>query len=352
MAVTWVEHSGAGDGDAGGEEDSSPDGRRAHSVTVTRSADRRSRPRRRREPSSLPADSLVQYLGAVGSVGLLTAEEEVLLAQQIEAAEATASRLGSMAALDGSDEVALRRAVSSGREAKERFVSANLRLVVAIARRHAHWSGLGFLDLIQEGNLGLIHAVEKFDWRKGYKFSTYATWWIRQAISRAIADKTRLIRIPVHVHDTQRAVHWAQDALQATLGRRPRPEEIAVETGFSTAQVKVALGLESVASLEQAVGDDGALLGDFIQDGDATDPAQAVLDAESSQDLRQLIGELPPRERRILRLRFGFEDGVPRTLGEIGEEFGLTRERIRQLERLALCRLRHPALGLRFEDLA
>jgi RNA polymerase primary sigma factor len=287
----------------------------------------------------------------MGRFELLTAQEEVSLAQQIEAAAATAARIGELDAPDATDAIVLRRALSSQREAKERFVAANLRLVVANARRYSRASGIGLLDLIQEGNLGLIRAVEKFDWRKGFKFSTYATWWIRQAISRAIADKARTIRIPVHLSDTVRAVRGAQDGLKATLGREPRPEEIAEWAGFPVERVEVALKISTTASLDQPVGEDGALLGDFIEDGDAADPAQAAIDAETTGVLRRLIEALPPRERRILELRFGFSDGVPRTLGEIGEEFDLTRERIRQLEKLALCRLRHPAFGLHEDDL-
>ncbi len=298
-----------------------------------------------------PVDSLTQYLGAMGRFELLTAQEEVSLAQQIEAAAATAARIGELDAPDATDAIVLRRALSSQREAKERFVAANLRLVVANARRYSRASGIGLLDLIQEGNLGLIRAVEKFDWRKGFKFSTYATWWIRQAISRAIADKARTIRIPVHLSDTVRAVRGAQDGLKATLGREPRPEEIAEWAGFPVERVEVALKISTTASLDQPVGEDGALLGDFIEDGDAADPAQAAIDAETTGVLRRLIESLPSRERRILELRFGFSDGVPRTLGEIGEEFDLTRERIRQLEKLALCRLRHPAFGLHEDDL-
>jgi RNA polymerase primary sigma factor len=287
----------------------------------------------------------------MGRFELLTAQEEVSLAQQIEAAAATAARIGELDAPDATDAIVLRRALSSQREAKERFVAANLRLVVANARRYSRASGIGLLDLIQEGNLGLIRAVEKFDWRKGFKFSTYATWWIRQAISRAIADKARTIRIPVHLSDTVRAVRGAQDGLKATLGREPRPEEIAEWAGFPVERVEVALKISTTASLDQPVGEDGALLGDFIEDGDAADPAQVAIDAETTGVLRRLIEALPPRERRILELRFGFSDGVPRTLGEIGEEFDLTRERIRQLEKLALCRLRHPAFGLHEDDL-
>jgi len=303
------------------------------------------------DTGSAPVDSLAQYLGAMGRFELLTAQEEISLAQQIEAGAATAARIGELAAPNATDTIVLRRALSSQREAKERFVAANLRLVVANARRYSRASGIGLLDLIQEGNLGLIRAVEKFDWRKGFKFSTYATWWIRQAISRAIADKARTIRIPVHLSDTVRAVRGAQDGLKATLGREPRPEEIAEWAGFPVERVEVALKVTTTASLDQPVGEDGALLGDFIEDGDAADPAQMAIDAETTAVLRRLISELPPRERRILELRFGFSDGVPRTLGEIGEEFALTRERIRQLEKLALCRLRHPAFGLHENDL-
>ncbi len=303
------------------------------------------------DPGPPPGDSLAQYLGAMGRIGLLTAEEEVTLAQEIEAAAATVARIGELPAPNETDVIVLRRALSTQREARERFVAANLRLVVANARRYARTSGIGLLDLIQEGNLGLIRAVEKFDWRKGFKFSTYATWWIRQAITRAIADKSRTVRIPVHLHDTLRAVRGAQEGLKAVLGREPRPEEIADTIGFPVDRVEMALRVGATASLDQPVGEDGARLGDFIEDDDAADPVQVAIDADTTRELRRLIGKLPPRERRILELRFGFRDGVPRTLGEIGEEFALTRERIRQLEKDALCRLRHPAFGLHEDDL-
>ena len=287
----------------------------------------------------------------MGRFELLSAQEEVALAQQMEAAAAIAARIGGLHAPGELDAIQLRRALTAQRAARERFVAANLRLVVANARRYSRVSGMELLDLIQEGNLGLIRAVEKFDWRKGFKFSTYATWWIRQAITRAIADKSRTVRIPVHLHDTVRAVQGVREGLKATLGRAPHPEEIADATGFPVDRVVVALQVSSTASLDQPVGEDGALLGDFIEDDDAADPAREALAAETTHELRRLIGSLPPRERRILELRFGFGDGVPRTLGEIGEEFALTRERIRQLEKIALCRLRHPAFGLRENDL-
>jgi RNA polymerase primary sigma factor len=224
-------------------------------------------------------------------------------------------------------------------------------LVVANARRYANTSGIDFLDLIQEGNLGLIRAVEKFDWRKGFKFSTYATWWIRQAITRAIADKSRTVRIPVHLHDTMAAVRAAQAQLKAELGRDPKPQEIAKEAGVGVDKVELALSVADTVSLEQPVGEDGAQLGDFIQDEDASDPSLIVQDLDVAESLRDSISRLPEREGRILALRYGFYDGVPRTLEEIGEEFDLTRERIRQLEKLALCRLRHPSFGIREQDL-
>jgi len=310
----------------------------------------RRRTGRSAEPGA-PTDSLAQYLNSMGRFGLLTAEQETALAQQIETAGATVARIRALAAPDAADQITLQRALRSQLEAKEAFVTANLRLVVANARRHARTPGVSLLDLIQEGNLGLIRAVEKFDWRRGFKFSTYATWWIRQAISRAIADKARIVRVPVHLHDTVRVVRGTQDRLTAVLGREPLPEEIAEATGFAVDRVETALGVTNPVSLEQPVGEDGALLGDFIEDGDADDPAQLAAEATSARRLQRLIDRLPDRERRILLLRYGFVDGIPRTLGEIGEEFALTRERIRQLETLALSRLRHPAFGLREEDL-
>jgi RNA polymerase primary sigma factor len=299
----------------------------------------------------MAGDSVTQYINSMGDYGLLTAAQEVELAQQIEAAEKVIARIEALDQPLPEDEIELRRAVRSRREAKEAFTVANLRLVVNNARRYAQTPGITFLDLIQEGNLGLIRAVEKFDWRKGFKFSTYATWWIRQAITRAIADKTRVVRIPVHLHDTVRAVHRAQSELKAALGRAPRPDEIAEETGLDVDRVDVALSQRPTVSLENPVGEDGAEFGDFIEDADAEDPVEAAAAAEVAIRLRQVIELLPQREQRILHLRFGFDDGVPRTLEEIGEEFNLTRERIRQLEKLALCRLRHPSLGLKESDL-
>ncbi|MDH3517295.1 MAG: sigma-70 family RNA polymerase sigma factor [Acidimicrobiia bacterium] len=303
------------------------------------------------ERGRLTTDLVSQYLTAIGEYDLLTAELEVELAQQIEAGEEAGERLEKGDFKTKKEEIELRRLERKGRESKDAFLTANLRLVVANARRYANTSGIDFLDLIQEGNLGLIRAVEKFDWRKGFKFSTYATWWIRQAITRAIADKSRTVRIPVHLHDTLAAVRAAQASLKAELGRDPRPDEIAEEAGVTVDKVELALGVADTVSLEQPVGEDGAQLGDFIEDEDALDPVLITEEMDVANSLRRSIDRLPTREGRILALRYGFYDGVPRTLEEIGDEFNLTRERIRQLEKLALCRLRHPSFGIREQDL-
>jgi len=299
----------------------------------------------------LTTDLVSQYLTAIGEYELLTAEKEVEYAQKIEAGQNAQAKFDKGDFSNKSEEMVLRRHIRRGREAKDAFLTANLRLVVANARRYANTSGIDFLDLIQEGNLGLIRAVEKFDWRKGFKFSTYATWWIRQAITRAIADKSRTVRIPVHLHDTLAAVRAAQASLKAELGREPRPEEIAEEAGVNVDKVELALSVADTVSLEQPVGEDGAQLGDFIEDEDAVDPMRVTEELDIANSLRKSIERLPDREGRILALRYGFYDGVPRTLEEIGDEFQLTRERIRQLEKLALCRLRHPSFGIREQDL-
>jgi len=303
------------------------------------------------ERGRLTTDLVSQYLTAIGEYDLLTAEQEVELAQKIEAGEEAAQKLEEKKYRGKRQEMELRRLARRGSQAKDDFLTANLRLVVANARRYANTSGIDFLDLIQEGNLGLIRAVEKFDWRKGFKFSTYATWWIRQAITRAIADKSRTVRIPVHLHDTLAAVRAAQASLKAELGRDPRPEEIAEEAGVTADKVELALSVSDTVSLEQPIGEDGAQLGDFIKDEDADDPVQMTEEMDVADSLRFSIERLPEREGRILALRYGFYDGVPRTLEEIGDEFNLTRERIRQLEKLALCRLRHPSFGIREADL-
>jgi RNA polymerase primary sigma factor len=322
-------------------------------MAVAKTTTRRDRDRNKLtdDRGRLTTDLVSQYLTAIGEYELLTAELEVEFAQKIEAGQEAATRLEEGDYKGKTQEIELKRLVRLGRQAKDDFLTANLRLVVANARRYANTSGIDFLDLIQEGNLGLIRAVEKFDWRKGFKFSTYATWWIRQAITRAIADKSRTVRIPVHLHDTLAAVRAAQASLKAELGRDPKPDEIAEEAGVTVDKVELALGVADTVSLEQPVGEDGAQLGDFIEDEDAVDPVKVTEEGDIAGSLRRSIGRLPEREGRILALRYGFLDGVPRTLEEIGEEFNLTRERIRQLEKLALCRLRHPSFGIREQDL-
>jgi RNA polymerase primary sigma factor len=319
--------------------------------TLTRTPRERDKSKLTDERGRLTTDLVSQYLTAIGEYELLTAEKEVEYAQKIESGATAEEKLSAGTFKDKTEQMILRRKARHGREAKDAFLTANLRLVVANARRYANTSGIDFLDLIQEGNLGLIRAVEKFDWRKGFKFSTYATWWIRQAITRAIADKSRTVRIPVHLHDTLAAVRAAQASLKAELGRDPRPEEIAEEAGVEVAKVELALGVADTVSLEQPVGEDGAQLGDFIEDEDAVDPVKVTEEMDIADSLRKSIERLPDREGRILALRYGFYDGVPRTLEEIGDEFNLTRERIRQLEKLALCRLRHPSFGIREQDL-
>ncbi len=319
--------------------------------TLSRSRKDRDKSKLTDERGRLTTDLVSQYLTSIGEYELLTAENEVDYAQKIEAGQDAIERLNESKFKDKTEQILLKRKVRHGQEAKDAFLTANLRLVVANARRYANTSGIDFLDLIQEGNMDLIRAVEKFDWRKGYKFSTYAKWWIRQAITRAIADKSRTVRIPVHLHDTLAAVRAAQASLKAELGREPKPEEIAEEAGVNVDKVELALGVADTVSLEQPVGEDGAQLGDFIEDEDAVDPVRVTEEMDIADSLRKSIERLPNREGRILALRYGFYDGVPRTLEEIGDEFNLTRERIRQLEKLALCRLRHPSFGIREQDL-
>ncbi len=294
----------------------------------------------------LTPDTLAQYLTSIGAYELLTAEQEVALAQLIEGGATATKRLEARGYRDDAEEGELRSAVARGEEANQAFVTANLRLVVVYARRYGNVWGIDFLDLIQEGNLGLIRAVKKFDWRKGFKFSTYATWWIRQAITRAIADKARTVRIPPHVHDTLLAVRRAQESLKAQLGRDPNSGEIAEEAGVTVERVELALAIAHTVSLEQPIGDNGAQLGDFIEDEHADDPVRVAEALGLAEGLRAVVEALPERDAKIVAMRYGLHDGVPRTLEEVAQRFNLTRERIRQLEKLALCRLRHPSSGV------
>jgi RNA polymerase primary sigma factor len=298
----------------------------------------------------IPTDLLTHYLDEVGRHELLTAEDETELAQTIEAGRSARAKLD--AGVDDALEAArLRRLMAAGDKAKDRFLESNLRLVVSIARRYRTEHGLDLIDLIQEGNLGLIRAVEKFDWRKGFKFSTYATWWIRQAMSRAVAEKSRTVRVPIHLHDKLITVRRAAAGFLAEQGREPTPHELAEESGVDLRDVEDALKLNESVSLQSPVGEDGAHLGDFVVDEDEADPSLAAEEKAVSADLLRAIQKLGERERKILLMRFGFVDGVPRARAEIGKEFNLTPERIHQIEKLALTRLRHPAFGLREEDL-
>jgi RNA polymerase primary sigma factor len=283
------------------------------------------------------------YLREIGRVPLLTAEDEVELAKAIEAGLFADEKLsGGLPCRDaGRAELALLAA--DGLRAKQRLIEANLRLVVSIAKRYIG-RGLSFLDLIQEGNLGLIRAVEKFDYTKGYKFSTYATWWIRQAITRAIADQARTIRIPVHMVETINKMARVQRQLHQDLGREATPGEIGAEMGLSAARVaEIQRIAQEPVSLQAPIGEEDSDLGDFIEDTDAVVPMEAAAFIMLQDQLEQILDSLSGREQKIIQLRFGLTDGHPRTLEEVGREFGVTRERIRQIESKTLAKLRHPS---------
>ena len=300
---------------------------------------RSSRARSRRTDSStvmLTGDPVRMYLKEIGKVDLLTAQEEVNLAMKIEAGTEASKKLE--AAENGEIELTraeqrrLMRIEQVGLEAKQSLISANLRLTVSIAKRYVG-RGMLFLDLIQEGNLGLIRAVEKFDYTKGFKFSTYATWWIRQAITRAIADQARTIRIPVHMVETINKLVRVQRQLLQDLGRDPTPEEIGAEMGISADRVREIQKIsQEPVSLETPIGEEeDSQLGDFIEDSTAVAPPEAASDSMLREQLEQVLDSLADRERKVIKFRFGLEDGHPRTLEEVGREFGVTRERIRQI---------------------
>ena len=300
------------------------------------------------------ADLVRMYLREIGQYPLLTDKQEVELAQAIEGGERAKQRLAKEAAKMSARTVErVEQDLDSGRAARRRFIQSNLRLVVSIARRY-QGMGLPLLDLIQEGNLGLMRAVEKFDWRKGFKFSTYATWWIRQAITRAIADTARTIRIPVHMVEAVQKVRKIQEELLDKLGREPLIEEIAKEAGFPPDKVQEIFRImPEPVSLETPVGEDEETeLLHFIEDATAEAPAETALASMLQEDLRSVLDTLSDRERRVLELRFGLADGRPRTLEEIGKEFNLTRERIRQIEAKALAKLRHPSAPAKLKEYA
>ena len=283
------------------------------------------------------------YLQDIGQYPLLTKEGEVRLAKEIERGAEAREELESGDPTPAQRRP-LRRRIRAGDAAERTFVLSNLRLVVSIAKRYQA-SGLPLLDLVQEGNMGLMHAVEKFDWRKGFKFSTYATWWIRQAITRGIANTGRTIRLPVHAGDALVRIQKARQRLESKYGRQPSPAELAVEAEMTEEQVLDAMqfGADPV-SLSAPLRDDGAAeLGDLVEDRGAINPFDAAAIALLPGDVAGILERLDPREREVLRLRFGLDRGEPRTLEEVGVEFGLTRERIRQIEARALSKLRHPA---------
>jgi RNA polymerase primary sigma factor len=294
------------------------------------------------------ADSVRAYLKQIGKVALLNAEEEVELAKRIEAGLYAAERL--RRALEAGEKVSpqlrrdLRWIVRDGERAKNHLLEANLRLVVSLAKRYTG-RGMAFLDLIQEGNLGLIRAVEKFDYTKGYKFSTYATWWIRQAITRAMADQARTIRIPVHMVEVINKLGRIQRELLQDLGREPTPEELAKEMDITPEKVlEIQQYAREPISLDQTIGDEGdSQLGDFIEDSEAVVAVDAVSFTLLQDQLQSVLATLSEREAGVVRLRFGLTDGQPRTLDEIGQVYGVTRERIRQIESKTMSKLRHPS---------
>ena len=297
------------------------------------------------EPGRRPAtgDLVRIYLREIGRVPLLTAEAEVELAKSIEAGLFAEEKLQGGFPLMDAASAELDQLAADGLRAKQRLIEANLRLVVSIAKRYIG-RGLVFLDLIQEGNLGLIRAVEKFDYTKGYKFSTYATWWIRQAITRAIADQARTIRIPVHMVETINKMARVQRQLHQDLGREATSAEIAEELGLSQARVaEIQRIAQEPVSLQAPIGEEDSDLGDFIEDADAVVPMEAAAFIMLQDQLEQILHNLTPREQKIIQLRFGLMDGHPRTLEEVGREFGVTRERIRQIESKTLSKLRHPS---------
>nr|WP_239462272.1 RNA polymerase sigma factor RpoD [Enorma phocaeensis] len=303
----------------------------------------------------LTGDPVRMYLKEIGKVDLLTAADEVDLAMKIEAGLDASEKLE--AADRGEIELTraemrrLTRVEQVGLEAKQALISANLRLVVSIAKRYVG-RGMLFLDLIQEGNLGLIRAVEKFDYEKGFKFSTYATWWIRQAITRAIADQARTIRIPVHMVETINKLVRVQRQLLQDLGRDPTPEEIGAEMDMSADRVREIQKIsQEPVSLETPIGEEeDSQLGDFIEDSQAVVPPDAASFSMLQEQLGQVLDSLADRERKVIELRFGLVDGHPRTLEEVGREFGVTRERIRQIESKTLAKLRHPSRSSKLKD--
>ena len=300
-------------------------------------------------------DPVRMYLKEIGKVDLLTPEREVELAQAMSAGNTAKEQMEELEqmgeAIPAEVREELEKLIKAGKKAEQQLAEANLRLVVSIAKRYVG-RGMLFLDLIQEGNLGLIKAVEKFDYTKGYKFSTYATWWIRQAITRAIADQARTIRIPVHMVETINKVIRVNRQLLQELGHDPTPEETAAEMGMPVEKVREILKIaQEPVSLETPIGEEeDSHLGDFIEDEGASEPSEAASFTLLKEQLVDVLSTLTPREEKVLKLRFGIEDGRTRTLEEVGKEFNVTRERIRQIEAKALRKLRHPSRSKKLKD--
>ncbi len=328
------------------------------SLPKVRTKKTRSSARKRNEAANvtmLTGDPVRMYLKEIGKVSLLTAAEEIDLAMKIEAGVAATAELDKAEEegreLDRREKRRLGRIEQVGLDAKQQLIEANLRLVVSIAKRYVG-RGMLFLDLIQEGNLGLIRAVEKFDYTKGFKFSTYATWWIRQAITRAIADQARTIRIPVHMVETINKLVRIQRQLLQELGREPTPEEIGEKMDLTAERVREIQKIsQEPVSLETPIGEEeDSQLGDFIEDDAAVVPPDAASFRMLQEQLANVLDGLAERERKVISLRFGLEDGHPRTLEEVGREFGVTRERIRQIESKTLAKLRHPSRSSKLKD--
>jgi RNA polymerase primary sigma factor len=296
-------------------------------------------------------DSISLYLKEIGRIPLLTAEQEVSLAKRMESGRFARRQLRRDKRLSRKEREELRAIVRDGRAAKEHLIKANSRLVVSVAKKYVG-RGVPFLDLIQEGNIGLIRAVKKFDYHRGYKFSTYATWWIRQAVTRAIADQGRTIRVPVHMYEQINRLARVSRQLVQELGRDPTTEEIAGELGVSPKKVERTIKVsQRPLSLEMPVGEeDDSFLGDFIEDGEAPSPTDQASQQLLREQIDDIFASLTPREVRILQLRFGLVDGYSYTLEEVGKKFGVTRERIRQIEAQALGRLRHPSRSRKLRD--
>jgi len=291
-------------------------------------------------------DPVRMYLQEIGQVPLLTAEKEVVLAKSMESGDIARQRIDREEYQTSRERIELERAYAQGCESRQHLIQANLRLVVSIAKKYTSY-GLTMMDLVQEGNIGLMRAVEKFDYTKGHKFSTYATWWIRQAITRAIADQSRTIRLPVHMGEAISQVKRTSHKLQQSMQREPTPEEIAEAMGISAGKVRRTLEASMhPLSLEMPVGQEGeGRMGDFIEDDRISTPSEAAAAAMLHEQIEEVLQKLPERERKIIQLRYGLKDGRYRTLEEVGVEFGITRERIRQIEAVALRKLRHPHLG-------